>query len=471
MSEAQNIRKAPLVAVLMSGAFIAILNQTLLTTALPKMMSDLEILPNTAQWLTSIFMLVNGVMIPITAFLIEKFTTRTLFLTAMGSFAVGTVICAIAPGFPVLMLGRIAQAAGAGILMPLLQTVFFIIFPIEKRGTVMGLFGLIIAFAPALGPTLSGYIVDHYHWRILFVMILPVALLDIVLSSIFLKNVTEQTFPKVDILSIILSSLGFGGLLYGFSTAGSDGWGSWGVLLTLVAGTLALGLFLWRQLILKQPMLEFRVFQYRVFALTTVIGMVVFMSLIGATTILPIYMQDMHHFTAMESGLVLLPGALVMGMMSPITGRIFDKVGARGLAVTGLSLMTVTTFLLTFLTAQTTFLYLVIVYAFRMLGVAMVMMPVTTAGINQLPRRLIPHGTAMNNTMRQVSGSIGTALLVTIMTSTAASSDNLSEIAARIQGVNTAFGVASGLAAVGVVLALFIRGTSPSYRYVQEDEE
>lgn len=451
-----DIKIAPLMAVLISGAFIAILNQTLLVTALPHIMNDLHLTENTAQWLTTIFMLVNGIMIPITAFLMETFTTRKLFLTAMGLFIAGTMICAFAPSFFILMVGRVLQASGAGIMMPLMQTIFFIIFPIEKRGQAMGLFGLVIAFAPAIGPTLSGYIVDQFPWRALFFIILPIAVIDLLFAYLLLRNVTKQTFPKLDILSIILSTLGFGGILYGFSSAGNYGWGSSQVVLTILVGVTSLITFILRQFRLKQPILQFKVFKYPAFTISTVLGMVVFITMIGGATILPIYMQNMHHYTAFQSGLMLLPGAIVMGIMNPISGRIFDKFGAKWLAVIGLILVTISTFMFTNLTATTSFSFLAVVNAVRMLGVSMVMMPVTTAGLNQLPIRLIPHGSAMNNTMRQVSASIGTALLVTIMTSSALDPAKYGT-EGMIHGVNIAFMVAGSLAAVGIILAFFLK--------------
>ncbi|AQQ54530.1 MDR family MFS transporter [Planococcus lenghuensis] len=453
--EPQEINKVPLLAVLIAGAFIAVLNQTLLATALPPIMDDLEIDATTAQWLTTGFMLVNGVMIPVTAFLIERFSTRSLFLTAMGLFAVGTVICAIAPGFPVLLTGRIVQAAGAGIMMPLIMTVFFVIFPIEKRGQAMGLFGLVISFAPAIGPTLSGWVVQHYPWRSLFYIIIPIALLNLVAAYYLLKNVTEQSYPKLDVLSVILSTLGFGGILYGFSSAGDFGWGSWPVLTSIGVGTVTLIWFIRRQLQLKQPLLEFKVFQYRVFTLATIIGIIVFVAMISGATILPIYMQQMHNFTPLASGLMLLPGAIVMGLSNPITGRIFDKGGGKWLLIGGMSLVTITTFMFSDLSTETSFTYLAVVNAFRMLGVAMVMMPATTAGLNQLPARLIPHGTALNNTMRQVSGSIGTALLVTIMASAALNPDVYGAEGA-VRGVNVTFMAVGVASAIGIIVALLL---------------
>ncbi len=449
------IKIAPLLAVLMSGAFIAILNQTLLATALPHIMNDLNLTENTAQWLTTVFMLVNGIMIPITAFLIDTFTTRRLFLTAIGLFTAGTLLCALAPNFGFLMAGRIVQASGAGIMMPLMQTILFVIFPVERRGQAMGLFGLVISFAPAIGPTLAGYLVDRMDWRVLFYVVLPIAVLDFILAYVLLKNVTQQTYPKLDMVSIVLSTLGFGGILYGFSSAGQYGWGSLPVIITLSIGVITLALFIVRQFRLDQPILEFRVFKYNIFTISTLLGIIVFVSMIAGATILPIYMQNMHHFTAFESGLILLPGAIVMGVMNPITGRIFDKVGGKWLAIVGLTLVTVTSFMHTNLTASTSFLYLTIVNAIRMLGVTMVMMPSTTAGLNQLPPQLISHGAAMGNTMRQVAGSIGTALLVTIMTSSALNPIEFG-IEGAIHGVNVSFMVAGVISAVGVVLAFFL---------------
>ncbi|CDQ18557.1 drug resistance transporter, EmrB/QacA subfamily [Halobacillus karajensis] len=454
----QEINRVPLMIVLISGAFVAILNQTLLATALPHIMADLQLDANTAQWLQSIFMLVNGIMIPITAFLIERFTTRGLFMTAVGLFAAGTLVCGLAPNFPILLAGRVLQASGAGIILPLMQTILFLVFPIEKRGSAMGMFGLVIAFAPAIGPTLSGWLVEQFPWRSLFFVILPIAIADIIVAYFILKNVTKQTFPKVDPISIILSTFGFGGILYGFSVAGSASFFSNEVLISLAVGAVTLTLFITRQMKLENPILEFRIFKYKIFTLTTILGMIVFISMIGGAVILPILMQDMLGFTAFESGLMLLPGALLMGIMNPITGRLFDRFGARWLAVIGLGLLVISTFMFTTLGPSTTFLYLALVNCVRMFGISMVMMPVTTAGLNQLPQHLMPHGTAMNNTMRQVSGAVGTAMLVSVMTSQTIPDEGVKGL---IHGVNISFVVAGIFAVVGFVMAFFINKSRP----------
>ncbi|MFB1050905.1 MDR family MFS transporter [Paraliobacillus sp. JSM ZJ581] len=453
-NESKSINRVPLLIVLISGAFVAILNQTLLATALPKIMVDLALEPNTVQWLQSIFMLVNGIMIPITAFLIEKFTTRRLFITAMGLFGLGTLVAALAPGFSALMVGRILQASGAGIMMPLMQTILFIIFPVEKRGAAMGMFGLVIAFAPAIGPTLSGWLIDQFPWRSLFYVILPIVIIDIIVAYFILQNVTERKSPKLDSLSIILSTFGFGGLLYGFSIAGNTGWSSWTVIISLTVGVISLTTFIMRQSTLEQPILNFYVFKNKVFTITTVLGMVVFIAMIGGAVILPLLTQDMLGYTATQSGLMLMPGAIIMGFMNPITGRLFDKFGARWLAIIGLIIVTISTFAFSDLSTETTITYLTMMHAFRMFGVSMVMMPVTTAGLNQLPPDLIPHGTAMNNTMRQIAGAMGTALLVSVMTNSAIPADGID---GAIHGVNVSFTVAGVISIVGLVLSFFVK--------------
>lgn len=457
LNETKEFSKLPIISVLIGGSFLAILNQTLLATAIPHIMNDLNLTENTAQWLTTIFMLVNGIMIPITAFLMETFSTRRLFLTSMTVFAIGTLFCVIAPNFSFLMVGRIVQAIGAGITMPLMMTVSILIFPVERRGIAMGIVGLVISFAPAIGPALSGWLLQYFHWKSLFYVVFPLALIDIAFAYFFMKDVITRTYPKVDLLSIILSTVGFGGLLYGFSSAGNVGWLSLTVIGSLTCGAIALTFFIRRQFNLKQPILEFRVFKNRTFTITTIIGMIAFMGLIAAETILPIYMQNMAGYTPFESGMVILPGALLSGLLSPITGKIFDKIGARLLVIGGFGIITITTLMFTNLTVETSLTYLTIVFAIRMIGISMVSMPATTAGLNQLPNKLIPHGTAMNNTMRQIAASIGTAMLITVMTGTSLATQTSSDPTGHIHGVNIAFIVATILSLIGFVLAFYVK--------------
>jgi len=456
----QSYSRNLLVAILLLGAFMAVLNQTLLLTATPQIMEEFSLTENTAQWITTIFMLINGIMIPISAFLMESFTSRRLYLLSMVIFIIGTLISAISLNFSMLMVGRIVQAIGAGIIFPLMMTIFMLIFPIQRRGFAMGIAGLVISFAPALGPALSGWMVEFLPWRSLFYFIIPLAILDLLAAFFFMRNIITLTYPKVDVLSIILSTLGFGGLLYGFSSAGNYGWTNIAVLASIIIGALSLTWFILRQLRLVEPVLEFRVFQHKTFTLATVIGMVVFTVLIASETILPIYMQVMANFNALEAGLVILPGAMLTGLLSPIVGKIFDAIGGRWLLIIGLFIITVTTLLFTNLTTETSLTYLTVSFAVRMFGLSMVMMPATTAGLNILPDKLMPHGTAMMNTMRQVAASIGTGAFITIMTISAKDPETFGA-QGLIHGVNVSFYAMTAVTFVAFILALFVKDSSP----------
>ncbi|SDJ84532.1 MDR family MFS transporter [Sediminibacillus albus] len=468
-----DIKLGAMLAVMLIGAFVGLLNETLLATALPSIMEDFGINENKVQWLTTAFLLTNGVMIPISAFLIERFSTRKLFMTAFSIFGIGTLISSISHVFPMLLIGRIIQASGSGIMLPLMMTVILTVIPRDRRGAVMGMAGIVISFAPAIGPTLSGWMLEYFSWRSLFYVVLPIVILTIIFAYFHIKNVTKLTYPRIDVLSIIMSSLGFGGLLYGFSSAGEDGWSSTKVLVCLIGGGIILALFIWRQLVLKTPLLQFKVFKFNIFSLSLLITMIVLMSMIGAETLLPLYMQNLRGFSPLESGLMLLPGAIVMGIMSPITGMMFDKFGARWLAVPGLAIVAATTFMFTNLSMDTSFTMLAVVYAIRMFGLALAMMPVMTAGLNQIPDEWNAHGSAMANTMQQVSASIGTAILITVMTTAAKNyQPDMSALAglsqneaqqqaaqsALLNGYNTAFLFASILALAGMALALFLKG-------------
>ncbi|NLL32266.1 MAG: multidrug efflux MFS transporter [Enterococcus cecorum] len=405
-----------LVAVLLIGTFCTVLNQTLLATAFPTLMKEFDISASTVQWLTTGFLLVNGIMIPISAWLINSFSSKKLYISAMTTFLIGTIICFIAQNFPVLLAGRLIQAVGVGLSMPLLQNIMLTIFPPEKRGSAMGMAGIVIGLAPALGPTLSGWIIDHYSWRDLFGMVIPIVILVLVLALFFMKSVIELTHPKIDTISAILSTIGFGSLLYGFSSVGDKGWLSKEVLGFLIIGIIFIFLFSKRQLNIEHPFLELRVFKSKIFTIAAVLAGVTNMAMIGAEMVLPLYIQNIRGESAFHSGLMLLPGALVMGLMMPITGAIFDKRGARKLAITGMFILTSATLPFAFLTSKTSVIVIVVLYAIRMFGISMVMMPVTTSGMNALPAHLISHGTAVNNTFRQVASSIGTAILISVLT-------------------------------------------------------
>lgn len=491
---AKGITLTKIIIALMAGMFVAILNQTLINVALPVMINDFSISTSTAQWLTTGFMLVNGILVPVSAYLIQKFTYRQLFMFAMIAFTLGSVICAISTNFPVMMTGRVIQAVGAGILMPLGTNVFMTVFPPEKRGAAMGMMGIAFILAPAIGPTLTGWVIQNYHWNVMFYGMSVVGILAIIIGFFWFKIYQPISYPKLDVPGVIFSSLGFGSLLYGFSEAGNKGWDSGIVITTMIIGLLFVALFVYREISMKAPMMDLRALKYTGFSFTLLINVIVTMSLFGGMLLLPVYLQSIRGFSPLDSGLLLLPGSLLMGLMGPISGRLLDKFGIKPIAIFGLLIMTYATWELTKLSMDTSYSTILGIYVLRSFGMSFIMMPIMTAGMNALPQRMIPHGNAISNTVRQLAGSIGTAVLVTIMTqqTTAHMGDiadtmdkthpeiagQFAEIGrsvgsqeaggqlvmgylqkfATINGINDAFWVATALSALAFILSFFLKG-------------
>jgi len=445
------LHKGAILGVLVFGAFAAILNQTLLNVAIPHLMTSFNVSADTVQWLSTGYILTNGILVPITAFLIGTFTTRQLFITAMSVFAVGSFICSIAPTFPIMLLGRVVQASGAGVMMPLMMTVVLNLYPPATRGKAMGTIGIAMFFAPAVGPTLSGWMIDNWSWRLLFYVVIPLAILDIILALIFLRNATERSRPSFDAPGFFASTIGFGSLLYGFSEAGNKGWNAGPVRIAILIGVIFIILFITRELTAKKPMLNLRVFKYGMFSLTSAVSSVVNMAMFGGALLTPLYIQNVRGFSPLDSGLLLLPGAILMGIMSPISGALLDRIGIRPLAIVGLVITTVATYFFGQLTMTTSYGHVMILYTIRMFGMSFLAMTVMTSGLNALPRALNSHGTAAANTVRMMAGAIGTALLITIMTNQ--TSVHLAKMAGWMNAFNVQFtqsvnNLASGIASV-----------------------
>lgn len=451
-----------MLVVMIFGTFIAVLNQTLVTPALPSIMADTGVNANTAQWLTTGFTLVNAIMIPITAFLTDRFSMRNLFLVAMAVFALGSALAGWGPNFPVILAGRLVQAAGEGVMMPLVMTELMLMFPVERRGTAMGLYGLVIGFAPALGPTAAGLIIDKASWHDLFFIVAGLSVVIWVFSAVVLEHGKgAHADATLDIPSVISSTLGFGALLYGLSVIGSDGV-SVAAAVSVVAGALILVYFFRRQLKMEQPMLQVRVLANRKFLIATIIGMVVQGALMAAGILVPIYLQSLRGFSATTSGLVLLPGAVIMALMGLVAGRLFDKHGPRALSLIGTGVLTLTTFGFALLGDSTSLAWITVLYTVRLFSLSLVNMPINTWGMNALDNRLMNHGTSVSNTFRQVAGSLGTAVIVSVSTAiTSASSATMDATHAGIHGTNMAFVVAGCLCLAAFVLVLLFVKDKP----------
>ncbi|MEK3763319.1 DHA2 family efflux MFS transporter permease subunit [Solibacillus sp. FSL K6-4121] len=447
--------KKLLVIILIVGCFFSTLNQTLLNVALSELMQIFSVTPATIQWLATGFMLVNGVLVPITAYLMKRFSTRKMFISSMFFLLIGSIVAACAPNFGTLLAGRMIQAAGAGIILPLMMTVIVYLYPAEQRGAIMGKMGFAIIFAPAIAPTVGGFILEYVSWRYLFIMMIPISAAIILLALKYMINIEEGSKVLLDFKSVIYSTIGFGAVLYGFSSAGSRGWGDWLVLTMILIGVLGIYLFSRRMLASKEPLLNLRVFSYKMFTMTSIINIAITVLMYADLILLPIYLQDGLGFNPFIAGLILLPAAIINAFLSPVTGKLFDRFGAKPLFIIGTVLIALSMVLVIDLTTTMSVTYIVMRTILLRVGLAFITMPLNTAALNALPKELASHGSAVNNTVRQLAGAIGTAIIVTIYTI------QLTNVSlATNEGFATAAGNTYiwmlGLAVIAIVLTFFV---------------
>jgi MFS transporter, DHA2 family, lincomycin resistance protein len=449
------------------GAFFAVLNETLLNIALTELMTIFNVDAPTVQWLATGFMLVMGVLMPISALLIQWFTTRQMFIGIMTVFLIGTSIAACAINFPMLLAGRMIQAIGTGLLIPVIMNALLLIYPAEVRGKIMGTFGLVIMFAPAIGPTLSGVIVDLLGWRWLFIIVIPFVVFSILFALKYLQNVGEVTRPSVDILSIILSTIGIGGIIYGFSSAGEDpqGFMSIWIISVILLSLISLLLFVLRQLKLDEPLLDVRVFAYKNYTRGIILFVIVIMAMFASEIVMPMYLQGPLGYSAKVAGLLLLPGALLNGLMSPTMGNLFDKYGPRKLIIPGTIVLVGVMLFYSNINPSLPIWSFILVYIALMMSISAIMMPAQTNAFNELPKNLYPHGTAIANTLQPIGGALGVSIFVSIMSQ---SSKNFLEEqsvpkteqimnGAMTHGIHHAFWFALSLCCIAFVIALFIK--------------
>ena len=479
LADNPNVKVLPIMLSLIIGAFFAILNETLLNIALVTLMEEFSISLTTVQWMATGFMLIMAIVIPVSALLLQWYTTRQLFLTTMTVFTVGTIISASAPTFAILLVGRLIQAVGTGLLMPIIFNVFLLIYPPHKRGKIMGLIGLVIMFAPAIGPTLSGVIVEYLGWRYLFIIVIPFALFSIAFAYKYLVNVSEVTKPKIDVISIVFSTIGFGSIVYGFSSVGdsTNGFLSTNVLIAIIAGIIGIVLFTMRQLKLEEPVMDLRVFKYPMFTHAVLMFLIIIMAMFASEIILPIYMQGPLALSAATAGLVLLPGAILNGIMSPFMGHLFDKFGPRVLMIPATLVLSGTMFMMSRLTTETSLWVVIVGYILLMLAVSAIMMPAETNGLNQLPKRLYPHGTAVMSTLQPVAGAIGVSVFISIMNARQLKfleqanhpNDPMIIREAMVAGVELVYFIAFGMSIVAVILAFTVYRAVP--RELEDETE
>ncbi|MGK9147259.1 DHA2 family efflux MFS transporter permease subunit [Plantibacter flavus] len=453
-----------LIGLLLVSAFVVILNETIMGVALPRLMEDLDITASSAQWLTTGFMLTMAVIIPATGFLLERFSLRTMFITAMVLFSAGTLIAALSPGFNVLLIGRVVQASGTAIMMPLLMTTVLNVVPVNARGRTMGAISIVISVAPAIGPTVSGLILSVLDWRWMFWIVLPIALISLILGAVLVRNVTEPRRVRFDAFSLVLSAFAFGGLIFGLSSIGesAEGHAPMPVWVPLAVGVLALVAFIMRQRGLAREdraFMDLRTFANRTFTVSIILVAIVMMALFGSLIVLPIYLQSVLQLDTLSTGLLLLPGGATMAALAPLVGSLFDRFGPRPLVIPGAFAVSGALWMLTTLGEESAVGMVIAVHVLLSAGLAFMFTPLLTSALGSLRAELYPHGSAIVGTVQQLAGAAGTALFITMMSTTAAArvAAGSAPLDATAAGVQAAFLCGAVLSLLAVVASFLIR--------------
>ncbi len=458
---------------LLGAAFVAILNETTMGVAIPHLMGDLGISAIQAQWLTTAFMLTMAVVIPATGFLLRRFTTRQMFIAAMSLFSTGTLIALLAPGFEVLVVARVVQASGTAIMMPLLMTTLMTIVPPAHRGRMMGRVSIVMSLAPAIGPTLSGFLLDTLSWRWIFGIVLPIALVALFVGARWVHNLGETTHARIDGLSVVLSAFGFGGVVFGLSQIGgaaahgaeqaaAAAASTTALIVSLVIGVIALALFFWRQVVLQREddaLLDLRVFGSRNFAFAIAQMAVLSVAFFGTITVLPLFMQHALGLSALDTGLAVLPGSLLMGLAGPVIGRVYDARGTTVLLVPGAVIAIAMLWLFTTFSLSTPLWVIVAAQTVLSLGLALSFTPLFTASLGSLEPRFYSYGSAVLGTVQQVAGAAGIALMVAVMSAVSANAQagGASEAAGEAAGAHIAFLVAAIVATPLIIGAFLVK--------------
>ncbi|GAB3609998.1 DHA2 family efflux MFS transporter permease subunit [Humibacter ginsengiterrae] len=451
---------------LLVATFVVILNETIMSVAITDIMRDFHVDARAGQWLTTAFMLTLAVVIPITGILLQRFSTRAMFIAAMTLFSTGTLIAATAPVFGVLLAARVVQASGTAIMMPLLMTTIMTVVAPAKRGRTMGNVSIVISVAPAIGPTIAGVILSALDWRWIFWFVLPIAVAMLLVGAWRVRNVSATGQVPIDVLSVVLSVFGFGGVVYGLSRIGATdqaaSGGAMPMIAAFVVGGLALIAFVLRQLFLQKrdrALLDLRTFGSSIFSVAIVLMAVSMAALLGTVILLPIFMQQVLGLDPLYIGLLLLPGGLIMGLLAPLVGRLYDRFGTRPLLVPGAVLMSAALWMLALVGAHTSPWYLLAAHIVLSVGLAFLFTPLFTAGLGAVPERFYSHGSAIIGTIQQVAGAAGTALFVAVMSvrSAALTSAGASTTDATASGIGLAFLVGAAISLGAVVAAFFVR--------------
>lgn len=439
---------------MMVGAFVGMLSETSLNIALPQLMKTFGLEPSTVQWLVTGYMLVIGIILPFSSLLTKWFTTRQLVIFALVDFIIGAVISALAPSFAILLTGRMIQGIGTGMILPLMFTVVMTIFPPYKLGTAMGMCALVIMFAPAIGPTVTGIILGKLSWNWIFWMFVPFLTLALIFSLFFLENVGHVTKPHVDVLSLVESIIAFSCLVTSVSFAASLGWSSLIVLGLLVVGVVVLTLYVRRQLTIEEPVLTLSIFKKSSFAKGTLCVMLDFAVILSSMYLLPQYIQSGMLLAVALTGIIMLPGGIINAVVSAFAGRLYDTIGGKKPAVLGFLIAALGAFMLLFAGKDASIAYVIAAHVILMIGCPLAMSPSQTFALNALTGFESADGSTILNTLQQVVGAIATALATSFLAFGQHAYTGSNHAAAFTNGIHYGLYFTLALTILGALIAL-----------------
>jgi DHA2 family lincomycin resistance protein-like MFS transporter len=466
-SPANASRNSLVINLLLVSAFVVMLNETIMNVAIPTIRDSFAVTPSAAQWLATAFLLTMAVVIPVTGFLLQRFSTRTIFILAMSLFSLGTALAIFAPNLELLVFCRVVQASGTAVMMPLLMTTIMTLVPPENRGKMMGNISVVMSLAPAAGPVVSGVILSYLHaWQYLFILVLPISLLALFLGWRRMVNVTTPHKASLDVFSVIISAFAFGGIVYGLSGLGTvdaaaDRTMTW---VALAVGVVAMAIFIWRQLSLQKsgaPLLDLRTFQSYNFTVSNVMFVIGMASMFGSLNLLPYYLQNVLKLEPLYIGLILLPGALWMAVLGPFVGRLYDKIGPKPLIIPAMFLISGVLWAMTLLGTATWWPLILVGYLVMCTGFSFLFGPLFTLSLGSIKPEFYSHGSALLGSIQQVAGAAGVALLIAVMASVAQSLGGLGNIEALASGIRMAFLVGAVISVFAVITAFFIRKPDP----------
>lgn len=403
--------------IIVLGAFAAVLNNSSVNVAIPKLMAIFGVDADRIQWVVTSYTLTSGMVVPVCAYLVNKFGDKRVFVAGLSVFTAGSVLCSMSWSASTLIASRVVQAIGGGVVMPVSMTIVYRIVPRKKIGIALGVWGMAMVVGPAIGPTLGGYIIDNFNWRLLFTMNIPAGVMGVLLSELLLSSSQSRTGLKFDFWGFIYSATGLFALLLALSEGHKEGWTSYYIIMLFVASFFLLALFVITELIVDEPLLDLRLLKKMAFTMSVLATGLATVGLFGGVFLTPLFAQNILGLTPYQTGLLLMPASLVTALMMPVSGMIYDRIGALVPGFAGIAVTAACTWELTKLTVDSSGHYITLVMMIRAVGLGLAMMPLTNAGMAVIPRQMTAGASSLNNTFRMVFASLGIAVLTATMTS------------------------------------------------------